>query len=297
MKLGMKKESAIGQVILNIVFIIMSLAVVLPFLLLVSVSLSSETDISYLGYRLIPKHLDLSAYRYVFKHPDVILNAYKVTAIFSFISMVLSTVLTSLFAYPLSRKNFKARNKLSLFMYFTTMFSGGLVPTYILITQYLHLANNILVYIIPGAFSVWNAFVMRTFFNGLPESIVESAYMDGAGEYRILFQIVYPLSTPVLATMAVGTFLGKWNDWNTAMLYIDDSKLYSLQYMLQRIIQNLTLLQNNEEAAMLFSDAAKVPAETVRMAMAVVVAGPILFVFPFFQKYFVKGMVLGSVKG
>lgn len=287
----------IGQIILNALFIVMAVAVIIPFIILVSVSLSNETDISYFGYRLIPKQIDLTAYRYVFKHPKTILDAYKVTAIFSFVSMILSTVVTSLFAYPLSRKIFKQRNKLSLFMYFTTMFSGGLVPTYILITQYLHLANTIWVYIIPGMFGVWGAFVMRTFFNGLPDSLIESAYMDGAGEYRILFQIVYPLSTPVLATMAVGTFLGKWNDWNTSMLYIDDSKLYSLQYMLQRIIQNLTLLQNNEEAAMLFSDAAEVPAETVRMAMAVVVAGPILFVFPFFQKYFTKGMVMGSVKG
>ncbi len=295
--MGMKKQNMIGQIILNALFIVMAVAVVIPFIILVSVSLSNETDISYFGYRLIPKQIDLTAYRYVFKHPKTILDAYKVTAIFSFVSMILNTVVTSLFAYPLSRKIFKQRNKLSLFMYFTTMFSGGLVPTYILITQYLHLANTIWVYIIPGMFGVWNAFVMRTFFNGLPESLIESAYMDGAGEYRILFQIVYPLSTPVLATIAVGTFLGKWNDWNTAMLYIDDSKLYSLQYMLQRIIQNLTLLQNNEEAAMLFSDAAEVPAETVRMAMAVVVAGPILFVFPFFQKYFTKGMVMGSVKG
>lgn len=295
--MGMKKQNMIGQIILNALFIVMAVAVVIPFIILVSVSLSNETDISYFGYRLIPKRIDLTAYRYVFKHPKTILNAYKVTAIFSFASMILNTVVTSLFAYPLSRKIFKQRNKLSLFMYFTTMFSGGLVPTYILITQYLHLANTIWVYIIPGMFGVWGAFVMRTFFNGLPDSLIESAYMDGAGEYRILFQIVYPLSTPVLATMAVGTFLGKWNDWNTSMLYIDDSKLYSLQYMLQRIIQNLTLLQNNEEAAMLFSDAAEVPAETVRMAMAVVVAGPILFVFPFFQKYFTKGMVMGSVKG
>lgn len=296
MNIGMKKSSLIGQIILTIFFIILSAAVVIPFILLVSVSLSSESDISYFGYKLIPKTPDLSAYRYIFKHPTTILNAYKVTFIFSVISMVLSTVMASLFAYPLSRKNFKPRNKLSMFIYFTTMFSGGLVPSYILITQYLHLDNTIWVYIIPGMFGVWNAFVMRTFFSGLPDAIIDSAYIDGAGEYRILFQIVYPLSTPVLATIAVGTFLGKWNDWYTAMLYIDKTELYSLQYMLQRIMQNLTLLQMNEQAA-LHSDAVEVPAETVRMAMAVTVAGPILFVFPFFQKYFVKGMVLGSVKG
>lgn len=296
MKLGMKKSNALGQGILTVVLTMLCLGIFIPFWILVSVSFSSEADISYYGYRLIPKNFDLSAYQYVFKHPATILNAYKVTAIFSTAGTILSVVMVSLFAYPLSRSIFKIRNKLSMFIYFTTMFGGGLVPMYILITQYLHLDNTIWVYIIPGAFSVWSAFVMRTFFMGIPGEIIESAYMDGASEFKILFQIVYPLSTPVLATMALGGFLGKWNDWNTSMLYIDDSKLYSLQYMLQRIIQNITLLQNNESAAQ-FADDMKIPAETVRMAMAVVVAGPVLFIFPFFQKYFTKGMVLGSVKG
>ena len=296
MKLGMKKSNALGQGILTVVLTLLCLGIFIPFWILVSVSFSSEADISYYGYRLIPKNFDLSAYQYVFKHPATILNSYKVTAIFSTAGTILSVVMVSLFAYPLSRSIFKIRNKLSMFIYFTTMFGGGLVPMYILITQYLHLDNTIWVYIIPGAFSVWSAFVMRTFFMGIPGEIIESAYMDGASEFKILFQIVYPLSTPVLATMALGGFLGKWNDWNTSMLYIDDSKLYSLQYMLQRIIQNITLLQNNESAAQ-FADDMKIPAETVRMAMAVVVAGPVLFIFPFFQKYFTKGMVLGSVKG
>ena len=296
MKLGMKKSNALGQGILTVVLTLLCLGIFIPFWILVSVSFSSEADIFYYGYRLIPKNFDLSAYQYVFKNPATILNAYKVTAIFSTAGTILSVVMVSLFAYPLSRSIFKIRNKLSMFIYFTTMFGGGLVPMYILITQYLHLDNTIWVYIIPGAFSVWSAFVMRTFFMGIPGEIIESAYMDGASEFKILFQIVYPLSTPVLATMALGGFLGKWNDWNTSMLYIDDSKLYSLQYMLQRIIQNITLLQNNESAAQ-FADDMKIPAETVRMAMAVVVAGPVLFIFPFFQKYFTKGMVLGSVKG
>ncbi len=293
----MKKNNIISQTALMIFLAILSLMIVIPFIILVSVSLSRETDISYYGYTLIPKHFDTTAYKFVFKNPTTILNAYKVTAIFSILTMVLSTVMISLFAYPLSRSNFKPRKKLSFIMYFTTLFNGGLVPTYILITQYLHLNNTIWVYIVPSLFSVWSAFVMRTFFQGLPESIIESAYIDGAGEYRILFQIVYPLSKPVLATMAVNCFLGQWNNWYTAMLYIDKPELQSLQYMLQRIIQNLQLLQENQQAAELFADAANIPSETVRMAMAVVVAGPVLFVFPFFQKYFVKGMVLGSVKG
>ncbi len=293
----MKRKNLLGQIALTTFLAILAIAVVVPFIILVSVSLSNERDISYYGYSILPRQIDLAAYKYVFNNPRTILNAYKVTAIFSILSMVLNTVITSLFAYPLSRKNFKPRQKLSFIMYFTTMFNGGLVPSYILITQYLHLGNTIWVYVIPGLFGVWSAFVMRTFFNGLPDSIIESAYVDGAGEYRILFQIVYPLSTPVLATMAVGTFLGQWNNWYTSMLYIDDTSLYSLQYMLQRIMDNITLLQENQEMADMIREAAEIPSETVRMAMAVVVAGPVLFVFPFFQKYFVKGMVMGSVKG
>ena len=293
----MKKNNFISQLLLTIFLAVLSILVVIPFIILFSVSLSSETDISYYGYSLLPRKIDLSAYEFVFKNPTIILNAYKVTFIFSVLSMVLSTVMISLFAYPLSRSNFKPRKKLSFVMYFTTLFNGGLVPSYILITQYLHLNNTIWVYIVPGLFSVWSAFVMRTFFQGLPEAIIESAYIDGANEYRILFQIVYPLSKPVLATMAVNIFLGQWSNWYTAMLYIDNPELQSLQYMLQRIMQNLQLLQENQKAAEMMVDAQSIPSETVRMAMAVVVAGPILFVFPFFQKYFVKGMVLGSVKG
>ncbi len=293
----MKRNNLISQIALTVVLALLSIAVVIPFIILVSVSLSNETDISYYGYSLLPRQVDLTAYKYVFRNPTTILNAYKVTAIFSFASMVLSTLMISLFAYPLSRKNFKPRRKLSFIMYFTTMFNGGLVPSYILITQYLHLDNKIWVYIIPGLFSVWSAFVMRTFFQGLPESIIESAYIDGAGEYRILFEIVYPLSKPVLATIAVGIFLGQWNNWYTSMLYIDKPELYSLQYMLQRLMDNIALLQENQQLAEMITDAVDIPSETVRMAMAVVVAGPVLFVFPFFQKYFVKVMFLGSVNG
>jgi len=296
MNKSMKRSNMISQTLLHIGLAVLAIAVLIPFVILVSVSLSSETDISYYGYSVIPRNVDLTAYKYVFRYPDMILDAYKVTAIFSLLGTVGNILMTSLFAYPLSRKNFKIRQKLSFFMYFTTMFSGGLVPTYILITQYLHLNDTIWVYIIPGLFGVWTAFVMRTFFNGIPDALVESAYIDGASEYRILFQIMYPLSTPMLATMACTGFLGRWNDWNTSMLYIDNDKLYSLQYMLQRILQNLTILENNPDAAQ-FADDMKIPSETVRMAMAVVVAGPIVAIFPFFQKYFAKGMVMGSVKG
>lgn len=293
----MKKKSIRGQIVLHIVFIVLCLLVVTPFLLLLSVSFSNEKDIALEGYKLIPQHFDLSAYKYVFKNPTIILNAYKVTGFFSITATLLSIFLMSLIAYPLAWGKMRGKNFISFYLYFTMLFGGGLVPSYILTTQYLHLNNTIWVYIIPGLISPWSIFMMRTFFNGLPYEIYESSVIDGASEFRIYAQMVIPLSKPVLATVALTTFLGKWNDWNTSLLYIDDSKLFSLQYMLQKIMRDINLLQQLEGSGVSMMNASEIPSETVRMAMAVIVAGPALFIFPFFQKYFVKGMVVGSVKG
>lgn len=297
LKRSKKRDMIIGQTILNLIFIVLVLAVVIPFVLLVMVSLSNEKDISYYGYQLIPKRIDFTAYKYVFRFPDQILQAYKITGIFSIVCTFEAILLTSLFAYPISRKDFKVRNTLCKIVYFSGMIQGGLVPFYILITQWLNVDNTIWVYIIMGIFGVWNGFMLRAFFNGIPESIVESAKMDGASEFRILFQFMMPLSKPILATIAFNTFIGKWNDWQTSMLYIDKQELYSLQYMLQRYLNNLTVLENYPEFKAAMEGSEILPAETIRMAMAVVVAGPALIIFPLFQKYFVKGMVLGSVKG
>jgi len=228
------------------------------------------------------------------------LNAYKVTFIFSVLRMVFSVLLQAMIAYPLTKKFLKGRTGLSFYLYFTMLFSGGMVPSYILTTQYLHLDDTIWVYIIPCLVSPWNIFMMRTFFAGIPNAIIESAYIDGANEFRIFFTMILPLSKPILAYIALTTFLGAWNDWYTSMLYINKDSLISLQYLLQRIMKNLEVLQNatamGEDVSMLMN-AAEIPGETVRMAMAVVVAGPALVVFPFFQKYFVRGITVGSVKG
>ncbi len=293
----MKKKDIISQIILIMVFVFICILILIPFLLVVSVSLSSEKDIAEFGYQLIPKNIDLSAYKYVFQNTTAILNAYKVTAIFSFLGTFLSVLFMAMAAYSLSARDLAGRGFFSMFFYFTMLFSGGLVPSYILITQYLHLNNTIWVYILPGLISPWNVFMMRTFFSQIPKEIFESASMDGASEYRIFFQMVIPLSKPVIATMLLLGFLARWNDWNTAMLYIDDEKLISLQYLLQRIMKNMEVLQQSEGMMQSMVSAAEIPTESARMAMAVVVAGPALFVFPFFQKYFVKGLTVGSVKG
>lgn len=294
----MKKKNNITQIILILFLTLLSILVILPFVMIVSISISSETVIVDSGYSIIPKVIDFTAYKHIFASPDSIIQAYITTVEFSIISMVLSVLLMAMLAYPLSRKDFRAKKFISLYIYFTMLFSGGLVPTYILITQYLHLDDTILVYIIPGLVNVWYVFMIRTFFQDIPYEISESAYMDGATDFTIFFRFIIPLSKPVIATVALFTFLGKWNDWNTSMLYINREDLISLQYLLQRIMENTEMLKQMTAGQIaIVPGAVEVPSETVRMAMAVVVAGPALLVFPFFQKYFVKGLTVGSVKG
>lgn len=293
----MKKKSFLSQGFLNLFFIILCALIIIPFLLLVSISISNEADISAFGYSLWPKNIDFSAYSYVFKNPTRILKAYGVTGIFSVVSMVFGVLLMAMLAYPLSRKSLKGRRGLSLFLYFTMLFSGGMVPSYILITKYLHLNDTIWVYILPSLIVPWYVFMIRTFFQGIPEEIIESVYIDGGSEYVVFWRIVIPLSKPVIATIMLFIFLNKWNDWSTAILYIDNPDLYSLQYLLQKIMEDIKLLIDNPQNAFMLQSTVEIPGETVRMAMAVIVAGPALIVFPFFQKYFVKGITVGSIKG
>lgn len=293
----MKKSKFISQLLLNVVFVIISLLVIIPFVMVISISFSNEKDIMDYGYKLIPMNFDLSAYKYIFDNPTTIINAYKVTFIFSVVSMVAGVFLMAMMAFVLSKKDLKGKNGMSFYLYFTMLFGGGLVPTYILITKYLNLGDNMLVYIIPGLISPWYVFMMRTFIQGIPYELTEAAEIDGASEFRIFFSMILPLSKPVLATVALFIFLGKWNDWNTSLLYINKPELFSLQYLLQRILKNIELLQQETNNINVLVEISKIPTETVRMAMAVVVAGPALVVFPFFQKYFVKGLTVGSVKG
>ena len=292
----MRKKTKTGQIVINIILILMCIVTLYPLLLCLGVSLSNEQDVYKYGYSLIPKNFDLSGYAYVFKNPASIINAYKTTIIFSVVNVITMIIFNSMMAYPLSRDKFRFKKALNYYFYFTCLFGGGLVPTYILYTQYLHLDDTIWVYILPRLVSAWTIFYIRASFKSTPESIVESAVLDGAGEWRILITFMIPLSKPVLATMALSTFLGSWNDWMTSMLYITEKdNLISLQYLLQRIMLDMKLLESESTASMV--DISKIPAETARMAMMFVVAGPALVIFPFFQKYFVKGMVVGSVKG
>ncbi len=292
----MNRKDKIFQIVLCVIFCVLCILIVFPFWLLISASLSDSAVLAAKGYQIWPNPIDFSSYAYVFKHPEQIMRAYGVTFVFSVVTMVLSVLLMAMIAYPISQRDFKAKNAVNFYLYFTMLFSGGLVPTYIVVAKLLHLNDTLWAYILPGLISPWYVFMMRTFFQGIPVEIMESATIDGASEYTVFFKMILPLSKTVLATVALFIFLGKWNDWNTALLYITKPKLYSLQYLLQKIMEDINTIKQNQEAAAML-DLSNIPAETVRMAMAVVVAGPALVVFPFFQKYFVKGLTVGSVKG
>ena len=294
----MKHKITLGRVILHLFLIALSLTYILPLILMVSISVSSEQSIVEYGYSFIPKAFSLDAYRQAFANPQQIIDSYKVTAIFSIIATILAMLVQSLMAYPLSRANFKSKKFLTTYLFITMLFSGGLVPSYILNTQYLHLQDTIWVYILPCLTSAWNVIIFRTFFQGLPEGLVEAAKIDGAKEIQIFFRIIFPLSRPVLASLGFMYLVGKWNDWNTALLYIREPKLYSLQYLLQRILREAEFvkgLQETNSAGLITTDI--LPTESMRYAMAILAAGPMLIVFPFFQKYFARGLTVGSVKG
>lgn len=281
----------------HVIMIILCAVMIIPFLAVLSTSLSTNEDISKYGYSIIPRHMTFSAYKFVLASNDMLANSYLVTIFVTFAGTFLSVFLMCLLAYPLSKKYFTGRKFFNFYVYFTMLFSGGLVPEYILITQYLHLNDTLWVYILPTAISVWHMFVLRTFFSQLPNEMFEAAKIDGANEFKLLFKFAVPLSKPAIASVTLMICLMKWNEWIAAMLYIDNEKLITLQYMLQRIIKNMDLINQSGDVSQMASSAAKIPTESARMAMAIIVAGPMLVIFPFFQKYFTKGLTVGSVKG
>ncbi len=232
-----------------------------------------------------------------FRNPTQLINSYKVTAIVSFAGMAAHVFVMSIMAFALSRRNFVLRRAFTFMAFFTMLFGGGIVPTYLLITKYLHLKNTYWVYILPSIASAWNLIVLRTNFQQLPDALIESAKIDGASEYRICFSIVLPLSVPAMATIGFLYFVGKWNDWMTCVYYISKPALYSLQYLLQRILREAEFLKQLSAEQQALESATVIPTESFRFAMALLAAGPVLVVFPFFQKYFSKGMTIGAVKG
>jgi len=294
------KKKGISQsesILINIFFVVFSVLCLVPFLLVISISFSNETDIVFNGYRLIPENIDLLAYKYILANPRQLLRSYFVSISTTAVGTFVSVILMALAAYPLTRPDYRLKRFVSFYYFFTMLFSGGLVPFYILITQYLKWNDTWWVLWVPSLISAWYIFMLRTFIKGIPDSIFESAKIDGASEFRIFFSLVMPLSKPALATVAFYGVLNRWNDWFTPLLFISEQKLMPVQYLLYRIMSNIDFIAQIRNTGFSGLGSVKLPGETARMAMCVLAAGPIVFVFPFFQKYFVKGITVGSVKG
>ena len=285
----------ITQVFVNAILMLISFIFLLPLMVVISASLSDEQALAKYGYSILPQQFSLAAYQYLFLAPDRLIRAYSVTIFVTISGTLLGLLVMSMLAYALSRPEFKWRKPFSFILIFTMLFSGGLVPTYLVITQVLHLKDNILALILPYLVVPWFVFILRSFFSNLPQEILDMARVDGASEWRIFFQIVLPLSTPVLATVGLFTILLYWNDWWLSLLYINDPNLFPLQYLLYSITRNAEFLTSNASTGLLTS--VEIPTQTLRMAMVVVAMGPIAVVFLALQKYFIRGALVGSLRG
>ena len=290
----MKHSNIAVKGAVHIVLIILSLMCLLPFVMILSVSLTSEAGIQANGYQLIPSQFSWEAYEYVFRNPSEVVNAYLTTIFVTVVGTFVGTLVMTMLAYPMSRKDFRFKNMLSFFVYFTMLFSGGLVPSYILVTRYLGLKDNIMALILPILMSGWNVMLLRMSLSSIPMSLIEAAHLEGASEMRIFFQLIIPLGKVGIVTVALFQVLHFWNDWYQAMLYIDHGDLTTLQYMLYKVMNKVNLAK---EYGATMATTEKLPSENLRMALCVVAAGPVILVFPFFQKYFAKGVTVGSVKG
>ncbi|WP_113672022.1 carbohydrate ABC transporter permease [Vallitalea guaymasensis] len=268
---------------------------VLPLLLIISISLSSMDSIFNEGYKFLPRGLNFDAYKFILRDSKQIFDSYWVSIKLTFIGTLVSLILTAAIAYPLSRNDFKYQKLFMFFVFFTMLFNGGLVPWYMLITNGLHLKDTLSVLILPYLLNAWYVILMRTYFKSIPYSLIEAAKIDGSSEIYTFIKIILPMSKPALATVGLLTMLRYWNDWWLGMLFVESDNLVPLQYLMHRIMSNLEELQ--KEVSLYASSMENFPSEPARMAMAIIAAGPMLFIFPFFQKYLVKGMTVGSVKG
>ena len=281
---------------LGYVFItILTLFCLIPFLLIVSGSFTSQDAILRDGYRFIPRIFSLDAYRFLFEVPEDILRAYGVTVFVTTAGTLVSLFITSMAAYVLSCSSFRYRNAMSFFFYFTTVFGGGLVPWYIFNIKYLHFKNSLISLILPMMVNATYLLILKSYMKNIPDAVVEAARLDGASDWQIYTKISLPLSKAGLAVVGLFTALNYWNDWYDAMLFIDDARLYPLQYYLYDILNKSQGMA--AAAARAGVPVAQVPTEPIKLAMTVVATGPILLLYPLLQKYFVKGVTIGSVKG
>lgn len=284
------------RLLLGFFLLLFALFCLAPFLLVISVSFTPQSAIDQNGFQFIPEAFSLDAYKYLFQFPEMLLRAYGVSILITVVGTVLNLVLTALYAYPLSRLDFRYRRGVSLFLFITMLFSGGLVPYFILVKSYLGWENNLLVLIIPQLVVPYNVFLLRVFMQDVPEAIYESARLDGASEYTIFSRIVIPLMKPGLATVGLFIVLMYWNEVFTGKLFITDETLLPLQNVLDQFTQYIRYIMQNGAGGGLPVTADAIPSDPILFAMCLIAAGPMMFVFLFFQKYFVAGLTMGSIK-
>jgi putative aldouronate transport system permease protein len=264
----------------------------IPLVMIVSGSLTEESTLVNDGYQIIPPKFSLEAYRWLWNDPSMLIQSYGVTIIVTLVGTVVGVLVMSMLAYALSRRDFKLRTLITFIVFFTMLFNGGLVPYYINMSRVLGVKDTLWALILPYLVSPFYVLLLRTYFSGLPRDLFDAARVDGAGEWRIFFRIVVPLSTPALATVGLFTMLQYWNDMYQALLFIENQNLYPLQFTLYKLLVNTQML--NE---LTVQSGTPVPHTSVTMAMAVIAIGPVVFAFLFVQKYFVRGITLGSIKG
>lgn len=283
------------NVLLNILFILLCATCVYPFLLVISTSFNSETAISKFGYTAFPKKFTLYAYKYLFMNASTLLRAYGVTIFVTAVGTALHVIVCGLYGYAISRSEFKYRKFFTFYMFFTMLFSGGTVPWYIVCTKLLHINNTIWALILPSLCSAWNIIILKTFFkSSVPDAIIESARIDGASEFRTFVRIVCPIALPGLATIALFAMLSFWNNYWTAMMLTTKTSLQNLQLYLYNILKSASMM---EAGANTNGVTLKLPQESARNAICVISIAPIIFAYPFFQRYFIQGLTIGAVKG
>lgn len=287
-----EKSAVLFYTVGAVIVTLLALACLLPFVMMISGSLSDNALISSKGYSLFPRGFSTYAYDVIFERPVVIINAYKMTMLVTVLGTFIGVLCVAMTGYVLSRPDFRYRDRYSFFLYFTTLFSGGLIPWYIINTQVLHLKNSVWALIFPSVMNAFFIFLFKNFLRSVPHDLVESSRIDGAGDFRIFLQIMLPLAKPALATISLFTALHYWNDWFTASLLITQDDKYPLQFVLFRMLSNASAILDTsvirEEA---------VPSETMKLAMAIITTGPVMLFYPFAQKYIVTGLTIGGVKG
>lgn len=286
------------NILLNVLLAFFCLITLVPFYIILISSITSEASLAANGYRLWPEAFSGMAYRFLFSQGSIVMTAYKNTIISTVAGTILSVIMVGLYAYPLSRDNFKFGTFFTFFAFFTMLFSGGLVAYYMVTRQVLLLQNTLWALFLPSAFSPFWVIVMRTFYKmNVPTEIIEAARIDGAGEWRTFLQIVVPLSVPGLATVALFSAIGIWNNFFNCLILVDDAQYYSLQFTIYTTLNNIRFLLENADKMQGLVNVSELPSQTFRMAMAVVTIGPIILAYPFFQRFFIKGLTIGAIKG